>query len=228
MDVLQWFDRGCAGSQRRRAVLCSNRISSVPLNEPSHLAASGVERERRFLVPDVEIVKGLAVYLVTQAYFTYIDGYAYRLRVTAKTGDDNVITEVVQAAMKGPRRNGERFEDEEFLKDVDLAKEIIDRWPYVVIKHRYWGAIDGEAWIIDVFHGDNEGLVIAELEGTDIWDVVRPAWAGREITRDPQYNNEMLARFPMRKRYLDGEFKTWSADVAAEVEDPSEGDDPDY
>ncbi|WP_354569437.1 hypothetical protein [Glaciihabitans sp. UYNi722] len=187
-----------------------------------------MERERRFLIPDVEIVNGLAVYLVTQAYFTYIDGYAYRLRVTARTNEENVTTESVDVAMKGPRRNGERLEDEKPLSDVALAKEIIDRWPYVVIKHRYWGAIDGEAWVIDVFHGDNEGLVIAELEGTDIWGMGRPAWAGREITRDPQYNNEILARFPMRKRYRDAEFANWSATVAAEIEDPTERDDPDY
>jgi adenylate cyclase len=61
-------------------------------------------------------------------------------------------------------------------------------------------------WEIDVFEGDNAGLVIAEIElrheGQPV-DV--PAWIGPEVTGQPQYYNSALVRRP---------YATWSNETA--------------
>jgi adenylate cyclase len=66
----------------------------------------------------------------------------------------------------------------------------------VIDKTRYEvDAGGGRVWEIDVFAGDNEGLVIAEIELPDedaVFD--RPPWLGAEVTDDARYYNAALAR----------------------------------
>jgi adenylate cyclase len=58
------------------------------------------------------------------------------------------------------------------------------------------------AWEIDVFAGDNLGLIIAEIELKDVDQQVDvPAWIGREVTAQPQYYNSYLVQQP---------FSSWS------------------
>ncbi|MDR1103430.1 MAG: adenylate cyclase, partial [Tannerella sp.] len=52
----------------------------------------------------------------------------------------------------------------------------------------------------DVFHGDNEGLVVAEIELSSEEDTFeQPDWLGEEVTGDPRYYNAMLARHPFNR-----------------------------
>ena len=56
-------------------------------------------------------------------------------------------------------------------------------------------------WEVDEFHGDNEGLVVAEIELESEDDPFeRPAWLGEEVTGDRRYYNSCLIRHP----YKDG------------------------
>jgi adenylate cyclase len=58
------------------------------------------------------------------------------------------------------------------------------------------------AWEIDVFAGDNLGLIIAEIELKDVDQPIDvPSWIGREVTAQPQYYNSYLVQQP---------FGTWS------------------
>ena len=58
------------------------------------------------------------------------------------------------------------------------------------------------AWEIDVFAGDNLGLIIAEIELTDVDQSIDvPSWIGREVTAQPQYYNSFLVQQP---------FNAWS------------------
>lgn len=66
-----------------------------------------------------------------------------------------------------------------------------------------WGEV---AWEIDVFSGDNAGLVIAEVELRDEDQHVDvPAWIGAEVTGQSQYYNSTLVRHP---------FCTWGSQTA--------------
>jgi adenylate cyclase len=58
----------------------------------------------------------------------------------------------------------------------------------------------GLEWEIDVFAGDNAGLVIAEIELRDgAQEISRPSWLGEEITGEARYYNSSLARKPFSK-----------------------------
>ena len=55
----------------------------------------------------------------------------------------------------------------------------------------------GRVWEIDEFYGDNEGLVMAEIELGSIDErFVRPSWLGEEVTGDRRYYNSMLSVHP--------------------------------
>ena len=54
-------------------------------------------------------------------------------------------------------------------------------------------------WDLDVFHGDNDGLVVAEIElqsETEAFDM--PEWAGEEVSGDARYYNANLIKHPFR------------------------------
>ncbi len=170
------------------------------------------EIERRFLVGDSSIVTGLSWALLTQAYFEAPDGYATRLRLRQHLQGNDWVGQTAFLGVKGPREAGERWEEEFPLRNTAQAIELLKQCTHVVQKRRY-SLIDGDGtWEVDVFMGENEGLVIAELEGKGdwIWQVPKPTWALREITHDTQYNNERLAFKPIR---------TWATDAADEGDD---------
>ncbi|WP_288313073.1 CYTH domain-containing protein [uncultured Selenomonas sp.] len=60
-------------------------------------------------------------------------------------------------------------------------------------------AADGHTWEVDVFHGENEGLVVAEIElGAEDEPFARPDWLADEVTGDARYYNSSLTRTPYR------------------------------
>ena len=183
------------------------------------------ERERRFLVHDASIVEGQSWKLITQAYVPAHSGNAVRIRIVQhleedpdRGGEEVWVGETAYLAVKGPRVDGERWEEEFELKDLDEAKRFVADAPYVIQKRRYsfvddQGSVDQRAtWEVDIFLGRNSPLVIAELEGKGdwIWDIPRPGWALREVTHDERYNNEQLAEHPISQ---------WAAEWAANQND---------
>lgn len=87
----------------------------------------------------------------------------------------------------------ERNEWEVELKLSD-AKEILEIClPGKIEKSRYLVPYENHVFEVDVFHGKNEGLVIAEVELTDVneW-FEKPDWLGEEVTGRPEYYNSNL------------------------------------
>jgi len=83
-------------------------------------------------------------------------------------------------------------EDAAVLLDNLCEKPLID-------KHRHKEVHGGKTWEIDVFHGDNEGLVVAEIELTSESEAfVRPGWLGDEVSSDPRYFNSNLLKNPFK------------------------------
>jgi adenylate cyclase len=55
-------------------------------------------------------------------------------------------------------------------------------------------------WEVDEFHGENEGLILAEIELEDEHQPFgRPGWLGAEVTGDPRYYNAMLMKHPFTR-----------------------------
>lgn len=83
-------------------------------------------------------------------------------------------------------------DDAAILLDQLCEKPLID-------KHRHVEQHGRLTWEIDVFHGDNEGLVIAEVElASEEEKPELPPWAGPEVSSDPRYFNSNLLKNPYR------------------------------
>ncbi len=83
-------------------------------------------------------------------------------------------------------------DDAAILLDNLCEKPLID-------KHRHTEVHGGKTWEIDFFHGENEGLVVAEIElASETEAFPRPAWAGEDVSADPRYFNSNLLKSPFR------------------------------
>lgn len=81
------------------------------------------------------------------------------------------------------------FEEAESLLKMCLP-ELLD-------KTRYERPQGGHCWEIDVFHGANDGLIVAEIElDEEDQDFEKPDWVGEEVSDDPRYYNSCLAEHP--------------------------------
>jgi CYTH domain-containing protein len=70
----------------------------------------------------------------------------------------------------------------------------------VIDKTRYLVPYGGHTYEVDVFHGANEGLVLAEIELSDELEAFeKPFWLGEEVTGDVRYYNSMLSLHPFSK-----------------------------
>lgn len=92
----------------------------------------------------------------------------------------------------------------EYLIPVEDAAILLDNLceQPLIDKHRHKEVHGGKTWEIDVFHGDNEGLVVAEVElASEDEKIEFPAWIGEEVSSDPRYFNSNLLKHP---------FKNWT------------------
>jgi adenylate cyclase len=105
-------------------------------------------------------------------------------------------------AIKGKTRGLTRdeFEYEIPLADARYILRELCLKP-ILTKTRHRETVGGLSWEIDVFHDDNDGLVLAEVEvGDEAQAIEVPVWATREVSDDPRYFNSNLAIRP---------YKTW-------------------
>lgn len=87
------------------------------------------------------------------------------------------------------------------IEDADVLFTRLATGP-LIEKTRHYVAVDGFEWEIDEFHGDNAGLIVAEIELDDVSQVFpRPPWLGNEVTELHRYYNVSLVAHP---------FKDWS------------------
>jgi adenylate cyclase len=74
----------------------------------------------------------------------------------------------------------------------------------LIEKTRHFVAFGGKLWEIDEFHGDNAGLVVAEVELDTPDDVIdMPTWAGNDVSHLERYYNVCLTQYP---------YSRWSAE----------------
>jgi CYTH domain-containing protein len=155
-----------------------------------------IETERKFLVlSDAFKADAVEAHRIRQGYIAHEGGRTVRIRIR----DDKGIL-----GIKGPvMEDGiSRLEWEKVLSLEEAAELFRLCKPGVIDKTRYIiPAGNGRFFEVDEFHGDNEGLVLAEIElGSADESFVKPEWLGQEVSGDKRYYNAYLARFP---------FKTW-------------------
>ncbi|MBE9136304.1 CYTH domain-containing protein [Nodosilinea sp. LEGE 07088] len=149
----------------------------------------GQEIERKFLVVGDSWRSGASGELMCQGYIPTEDARTVRVR---QVGDRAYLT------LKGPAKGLIRLEFEYPIPVAD-AQAILTTLcqPPLIEKTRYRLPQGGVVWEIDEFWGDNQGLIIAEVELTSPDQFVElPAWIGADVSHDPRYLNANLARHP--------------------------------
>lgn len=87
------------------------------------------------------------------------------------------------------------FEQEIPMSDAIELMRICE--PGIVDKHRHLVPVGKHVFEVDVFHGDNEGLVMAEVElESEDEAFERPEWLGREVTGNRRYYNSHMRGYP--------------------------------
>lgn len=148
----------------------------------------GIEIERKFLVD--QIPAGVSQgQVICQGYMINEKDRVVRIRTK---GDKGYLT------IKGKTIQAQRpeFEYEIPYNDARQLLNMFCEKPFVE-KTRFAIEFQGVEWVIDLFSGENSGLILAEIE-LDHADQVfeKPAWAGAEVTHDPRYFNSSLVRCP--------------------------------
>jgi CYTH domain-containing protein len=130
---------------------------------------------------------------------TYIQGYL--------SIDEKKVVRVRVAGERGfltIKGKSDTFSHPEYEYEIPLAdaKELVIQYtPDRIEKTRTRIPAGDYVWEVDEFHGDNEGLLIAEIELDDPSDVFEiPEWLGEEVTGDHRYYNAWLSLHP---------FSTW-------------------
>ena len=149
------------------------------------------EIERKFLVTNEPWRDGSHGIRIAQGYLSQDPDRTVRVRIA---GENAWIT--VKGRTEGITRA--EFEYPIPLEDARALLELC--LPSVIDKTRYEISSGGHLWEVDVFHGDNHGLVIAEVELGDESDSPElPSWVGAEVSADARYFNSCLAVFPYSK-----------------------------
>ena len=152
------------------------------------------EIERKFLV--VGEFKNLAVSSthIAQGYIASGNGRTVRVRIR---GDKGYLT------IKGPSNKAglARFEWEKEipLAEAEALMSICE--PGIISKTRWLvPSADGKhTWEVDVFEGDNAGLIMAEIELESENDQFeKPAFIGKEVTGDRRYYNSHMRKYPYK------------------------------
>lgn len=150
-----------------------------------------VEIERKFLVSDdgYRAVSVGSIEMV-QGYLAVERGRTVRVRIG---GEKGFLT------VKGPSADGVSRSEWEYGIPVGEAREMLRLCDGVIEKVRYLVPVGGHTFEVDEFHGDNDGLVVAEVELHSADEPLeRPAWLGREVTGDRRYYNAHLVGEPYR------------------------------
>lgn len=150
------------------------------------------EIERKFLVKSGWQPEG-AGYHIAQGYLARSDRAVVRVRIR----DERAFL-TVKSSVNGVTR--QEYEYEVPLGDAEEMLQLCEG--PCIEKHRYLlPAGDGRhLWEVDVFHGANEGLVVAEIElASEDEPFPRPEWLGEEVSSDARYFNCNLAEHPYSK-----------------------------
>ena len=151
------------------------------------------EIERKFLVKGDFKPFTTKATRITQGYLSSVPERTVRLRVK---GDKGFITIKGIGSQSGASRY--EWEKEIPVGEVNELLKICE--PGVIDKTRYLVPSGKHTFEVDEFYGENEGLVVAEVELASEDEAFEiPDWLGQEVTGDVKYYNSMLMKNPFTK-----------------------------
>ena len=151
-----------------------------------------LEIERKFLVAEGFKPSATIFFRISQGYLNSSPERTVRVRIK---GDKGFLT------IKGlSSENGvSRYEWEKEIPVSEAADLLRLCESGIIDKTRYIIEADGHTFEVDEFHGDNEGLILAEIElSSEDEAFTKPSWLGKEVTGDARYYNSMLMKHPYK------------------------------
>lgn len=152
-----------------------------------------VEIERKFLVlSDSFREQAYRCDRIVQGYLCRQNGNSVRVRIR---GDKGYLT------IKGPSLDGglSRYEWEKEITLSDAEELLLLCGSARIDKSRYLVRCGEHTYEVDEFYGDNEGLVVAEIElDSENEKFEKPDFLGEEVTGQARYYNSHLTRFPYK------------------------------
>lgn len=153
----------------------------------------GLEIERKFLVTS-DAYRQYRKELLMQGYLSRDKDRTIRVRLTSDAG---------YLTIKGASdKAGIARAEYEYIIPMSEAKEMLESMceKPLIEKYRYEVPLGNHLWEVDEFLGENEGLVVAEIELDDENEAFeKPEWIGEEVTGDKRYYNAMLSVKPYRE-----------------------------
>lgn len=154
------------------------------------------EIERKFLVNPQKFQHPAEKKLFRQGYLFDDPERTVRIRIS---GESATLT--IKGKVTGITRD-------EFIYPVPVAdaEELLKLSKNSVIeKVRYYVRAGGKLWEVDEFLGENEGLLMAEVElSSETEKIILPDWVEKEVSDDQRFYNSYLSKFP---------FKSWKQKI---------------
>jgi adenylate cyclase len=153
-----------------------------------------VEIERKFLVTSESFKEEAFAYnRIAQGYLSSVPERTVRIRIKGTKG---FLT--VKGLSNEPGLS--RFEWEKEIP-IDEAKALLQLCEVGVIdKTRFEVKMGIHVFEIDEFHGENQGLILAEIElNYETEPFEKPIWLGKEVTNDNRFYNSYLSKYPYQK-----------------------------
>ena len=150
-----------------------------------------IEIERKFLVNKSKLILPQNKKIIKQAYLFSNSDQAFRVRII---DNKSFIT------YKHRKSKLDSYEFEYSIPKYDAEKLIQLSNNHIIQKDRYYEPMGKHTWEIDVFYGENKGLVIAEIELENEREQIElPDWIDREISQEKKYYNFNLSKEPFLK-----------------------------
>ncbi|PTM09861.1 MAG: adenylate cyclase [Bacteroidetes bacterium] len=151
------------------------------------------EIERKFLVKSNAYKdESISNIKITQGFLSTVPERSIRVRLKGEKGFITIKGISNESGMS-------RFEWE---KEIDV-KDVLDLLKIcelgVIEKTRFHVKFEGHMFEVDEFYGENEGLIIAEIElNSEEEEFKRPNWLGKEVTGQVKYYNSTLVKKPYK------------------------------
>lgn len=154
-----------------------------------------IEIERKFLVTSKAFLDEFrAKNRIVQGYLSSVPERTVRVRIK---GEKGFLTIKGKSSDSGMSRM--EWEKEIALEEAEQLLRLCEAG--VIDKIRYEIPVGKHLYEVDVFSGENEGLILAEIElESENEAFEKPNWLGMEVTNDTRYYNAYLSQKP---------FKTW-------------------
>ncbi len=151
-----------------------------------------LEIEHKFLLKNNDWKKDI------KKSFNYKQGYLIsdsKKSVRIRTSNNKAWLNIKSATI-GTHRQEYEYEIP-FIEGEEILNTLCEK--PLIEKIRHLVPYEQHIWEIDVFYGENEGLVVAEIELTEIGEhFLKPAWIDKEVTNDLRYYNNQLCKLPYK------------------------------